>query len=156
MLTREARVLILDEPTATLSDFEIDRIFAALLALKREGRSIIYITHRLAEVFRICDSVSVMRNGEHVATRRVGEIDRKALIEMMLGRSFTEMYPEPPPADGHRRPDGRRTSSVPGSVERFSMSVPRGKIVCIAGQVGSGAVEVISALAGLEHEATGR
>jgi ABC-type sugar transport system ATPase subunit len=154
MLTREARVLILDEPTATLSDFEIDRIFAALLALKREGRSIIYITHRLAEVFRICDSVSVMRNGEHVATRRVSEIDRKALIEMMLGRSFTEMYPDPPPADGTAALTVHDLS-VPGSVERFSMSVPRGKIVCIAGQVGSGAVEVVSALAGLEHEATG-
>ena len=64
MLTRNARVLILDEPTATLSDYEIDRIFAALVALKREGRTILYITHRLAEVFRICDAVTVLRNGE--------------------------------------------------------------------------------------------
>jgi ABC-type sugar transport system ATPase subunit len=155
MLTRDARVLILDEPTATLSDSEIERIFAALLALKREGRSIIYITHRLAEVFRICDSVSVMRNGEHVATRPVGEIDRQGLIEMMLGRSFTEMYPEPAAADGSAALTVSDLS-VPGSVVRFSMSVPRGRIACIAGQVGSGAVEVVSALAGLEHEATGR
>jgi ABC-type sugar transport system ATPase subunit len=154
MLTRDARVLILDEPTATLSDFEIERIFAALLALKREGRSIIYITHRLAEVFRICDTVSVMRNGEHVATRRVTEIDRQTLIEMMLGRSFTEMYPEPTAAEGAHALTVNDLS-VPGSVARFSMSVPRGKIVCIAGQVGSGAVEVVSALAGLAHEATG-
>ena len=69
MLTRDARVLILDEPTATLSDIEIERIFAALMALKREGKSVIYITHRLGEVFRICDSVTVLRNGEHVETR---------------------------------------------------------------------------------------
>ena len=71
MLTREARVLILDEPTATLSDIEIQRIFAALSALRREGKSVIYITHRLAEVFRICDRVSVLRNGELVDTRDV-------------------------------------------------------------------------------------
>ena len=69
MLTRDARVLILDEPTATLSDVEIERIFSALRALKAEGKSIIYITHRLGEVFEICDTVSVLRNGELVGTR---------------------------------------------------------------------------------------
>ena len=100
MLTRDARVLILDEPTATLSDVEIDRIFAALLALKREGKSVIYITHRLGEVFRICDTVTVLRNGELVGTRPVTGLDRNTLIEMMLGRSFIEMYPEPPQASG--------------------------------------------------------
>ena len=68
LLTRDARVLILDEPTATLTDVEIERIFAALVALKREGRSVLYITHRLAEVYAICDRVSVLRNGELVAT----------------------------------------------------------------------------------------
>ena len=69
MLTRDARVFILDEPTATLSDVEIERIFNALRALKAEGKSIIYITHRLGEVFEICDTVSVLRNGELVGTR---------------------------------------------------------------------------------------
>src|SRR6202012_5247270 len=68
LLTRDARVLILDEPTATLTDVEIERIFAALIAVKREGRSILYITHRLAEVYAICDRVTVLRNGELVTT----------------------------------------------------------------------------------------
>src|SRR5262245_3805154 len=155
MLTRDARVLLLDEPTATLTDLEIDRIFAALLALRREGRAIVYITHRLAEVFRICDSVSVLRNGKLVATRRVADIDRKGLIEMMLGRSFVDMYPEPPRAVSAAALTVENLS-VPGCVDDFSMSVARGKILCIAGQVGSGAVEVISALAGLVHEASGK
>ena len=93
MLTRDARVLILDEPTATLSDVEIERIFSALRALKAEGKSIIYITHRLGEVFEICDTVSVLRNGELVGTRATAEIDREHLMEMMLGRSMGEMYP---------------------------------------------------------------
>jgi ABC-type sugar transport system ATPase subunit len=154
MLTRDARVLILDEPTATLSDIEIERIFAALLALKREGKSVIYITHRLAEVFRICDSVTVLRNGEHVDTRPVAGLDRKSLIEMMLGRSFVEMYPEAQRTGG----DAALTVenlTVPGRVTTFAMSVPKVKIVCIAGQVGSGAAEVVNALAGLAHDATG-
>lgn len=155
MLTRDARVLILDEPTATLSDIEIERIFAALLALKRDGKSVIYITHRLAEVFRICDSVSVLRNGELAATRPVAGLDRKTLIEMMLGRSFVEMYPEPPRAEGAAALVVE-SLRVPGGVEGLSLSVPKGKIVCIAGQVGSGAAEVVNALAGLVHDATGR
>jgi len=154
MLTRDAKVLLLDEPTATLSDIEIERIFAALLAIKREGRSIVYITHRLSEVFQICDTVTVLRNGEHVATRPVGEIDRKSLIEMMLGRSFVEMYPEAPAAGGAATMTVENLS-VPGVVDNFSMNVPKGKIVCIAGQVGSGAVEIVNALAGLVYNATG-
>src|SRR6516225_12165426 len=93
MLTRDARIFMLDEPTATLSDVEIERIFDALRALKAEGKSIIYITHRLGEVFQICDSVSVLRNGELVGTRRTAEINRAQLMEMMLGRSLREMYP---------------------------------------------------------------
>ena len=155
MLTRDARVLILDEPTATLSDVEIDRIFAALLALKREGKSVIYITHRLGEVFRICDTVTVLRNGELVGTRPVTGLDRNTLIEMMLGRSFIEMYPEPPQASGEAALVVEDLC-VPGHVERFGMSVPKGKFVCIAGQVGSGAAEVVNALAGLVHDANGR
>ena len=154
MLTRDAQVLILDEPTATLSDIEIERIFAALLMLKREGKSVIYITHRLAEIFRICDSVTVLRNGELVDTLDVPAIDRKGLIEMMLGRPFVEMYPQPRAAAGAAALVVEDLC-VPGRVERFCISVPKGKIVCIAGQVGSGAVEVVNALAGLVHEASG-
>ena len=155
MLTRDAKVLLLDEPTATLSDIEIEHIFAALMAIKREGRSIVYITHRLSEVFQICDSVTVLRNGEHVGTHTVADLDRQALIELMLGRSFVEMYPEPP----HSADVAMMTVdnlNVPGIVHDFSMSVPKGKIVCIAGQVGSGALEVIDALAGLVYDASGR
>ena len=154
MLTRDARVLILDEPTATLSDVEIERIFAALLALKREGKSVIYITHRLAEVFRICDSVTVLRNGEHISTRPVEGLDRKALIEMMLGRSFVDMYPQPAALESDPALVVEDLH-VPGAVKGFSLRAPRSKIVCIAGQVGSGAAEVVNALAGLAYDARG-
>jgi ribose transport system ATP-binding protein/rhamnose transport system ATP-binding protein len=150
LLVRDARLLILDEPTATLSDAEIANIFAAIRALRAEGRSIIYITHRLGEVFNLCDAVSVMRNGRHIATKPVGEFDRNSLIEVMLGRSFEEMYLTP-------RVGSTESPTVldvkgltaPGFVEDFSMAVPRGRLVCIAGQVGSGAHHVLRALAGL-------
>src|SRR5262249_51119798 len=124
-------------------------------ALGGEGSAIVYITHRLGEGFSICDSVSVLRNGALVATRRVGDIDRRRLIETMLGRSFVEMYPEPPRAAA-RAAMVVEDLCVPGCVKNFSMTASRGQIVCIAGQVGSGAGEVFAALAGLEPEATGR
>jgi ribose transport system ATP-binding protein/rhamnose transport system ATP-binding protein len=154
LLTRDARVLILDEPTATLTDVEIERIFAALLALKREGRSVLYITHRLAEVYAICDRVSVLRNGELITTTSLKGLDRAALIELMLGRPSGEMYPEEARARGAPALVVQRLA-LPGIVDGFAMTVPRGEILCIAGQVGSGAAEIIAALAGLVHNASG-
>jgi ABC-type sugar transport system ATPase subunit len=154
MLTRDARVFILDEPTATLSDIEIERIFDALRVLKAEGKAIIYITHRLGEVFQLCDTVSVLRNGELVGTRRTDEIDRGELMRMMLGRSMAEMYP-----GGNRKAGGPmllvESLCVPPLVQNFSLIAPRGAVICLAGQVGSGAIEVVRALAGLAFNATG-
>ncbi len=155
LLTRDARVLILDEPTATLTDVEIERIFAALVAVKREGRSVLYITHRLAEVYAICDQVSVLRNGELVATTSPKGLDRAALIELMLGRPSGDMYPEEGAARGAPALVVEELS-LPGIVHDFAMTVRRGEILCIAGQVGSGAAEIIAALAGLVHDASGR
>jgi ribose transport system ATP-binding protein/rhamnose transport system ATP-binding protein len=154
LLARDARVLILDEPTATLSDNEIERIFAALRALKAEGHSVLYITHRLGEVFEICDTVTVLRNGSHVDTRPVAGIDRATLIEMMLGHRVSDMYPERSRGDDQALATIDRLD-VPGAVRDFSFVAPRGKIVCIAGQIGSGAANVVRALAGLVEDATG-
>jgi len=154
MLTRDARVFILDEPTATLSDVEIERIFAALRTLKAEGKSIIYITHRLGEVFQVCDSVTVLRNGELVGTRRTDEIDRAKLMEMMLGRALGEMYPRWDSNPGAPMLEVSNLG-VPPLVQGFHLTAPRGAVVCLAGQVGSGAIEVLRALAGLAHNASG-
>ena len=156
LLARQARVLILDEPTATLSDAEIRRILGVLKLVTARGHSIIYISHRLGEVFELCDSVTVLRNGEHVATRPVREITRDGLIELMLGRPFGEMYPSALPQRQTTDAvivDGLR---IPNTVYDFSFVAPSGKILCIAGQIGSGANTVTRALAGLVHGATGR
>jgi ribose transport system ATP-binding protein/rhamnose transport system ATP-binding protein len=154
MLTRDARVFILDEPTATLSDVEIERIFSALKALKSEVKSVIYITHRLGEVFQVCDTVTVLRNGELVGTRRTADIDRRHLMEMMLGRSLGEMYP-----DWESRPGQDmltvKNLAVPPIVQNFNLTAQRGMVICLAGQVGSGAIEVLRALAGLTYNASG-
>jgi ABC-type sugar transport system ATPase subunit len=156
LIARDARLLILDEPTASLSDVEIERIFHALRQVKASGRTALYVTHRLGEIFEICDSVTVLRNGEHIATRPAGGLSRSSLIELMLGRPIEDMYP---PADDHPAYDAAlavQDMTVPGITERISFTAPRGKILCLAGQVGSGAQAVPRALAGLVPDATGR
>ncbi len=155
LIARDARLLILDEPTATLTDAEIARILAVLKSLKAQGHAILYVSHRLGEVFDLCDTVTVLRNGEHVATREVGAITREQLIELMLGRPFGAMYPA---VSG--TPDGLAALVVeklvvPGALRDVSFIAPRGKILCLAGQVGSGASLVTRALAGLVPGASG-
>ena len=154
MLTREARVLILDEPTATLSDVEIEHIFKALRLLKEDGKSIIYITHRLGEVFEVCDVVSVLRNGELVGSRRTADIDREQLMAMMLGRTMGELYPPWQPSRGEISLETHHLH-VPRAVIDLDLVAEKGTITCLAGQLGSGAIETLRALAGLVPEATG-
>jgi ribose transport system ATP-binding protein/rhamnose transport system ATP-binding protein len=154
MLARDARVLLLDEPTATLSDSEIERVFAALRRLRESGRSVIFITHRLAEVFEICDTVTVLRNGAEVATLAVDGVDRDSLVEMMLGRPLGQMYPSPGQAWSETGLDVTGLN-VPGAVHGLSFNAKRGQIVCLSGQIGSGAAEAVRALAGLTYDASG-
>jgi ABC-type sugar transport system ATPase subunit len=155
LLVRDASILILDEPTAMLSDVEIECMMSALRGLKSEGKSILYVTHRIGELFGICDSVTVLRNGKDVATRLISETDRRNLIELMLGRPFEEMYPAPPPRQTASQSLMISGLRVPGVVDAFSLAAPRGQITCIAGQVGAGAAAVIRALAGLVPGASG-
>lgn len=154
MLTRDARILFLDEPTATLSDVEIGRIFSALRALKAAGKTVVYITHRLGEVFDVCDTVSVLRNGELVGTKRTAEIDRKQLMGLMLGRSVGEMYPSWQSKSGDAALIVKNLQ-VPPVVRDFSLVADRGTVTCIAGQIGSGAITVLRSLAGLSAVASG-
>lgn len=156
LLTRDARILILDEPTATLSDVEIARMFEVLRRLRAEGRSVLYITHRLGEVFEICDSVTVLRNGEHVATNPVAAITRADLIGQMLGRSFSEMYPAKETGLEHEGALSVEGLSIAGVIAPLSFVAPRGKITVLAGQIGSGAAEIARAVVGLVPNATGR
>jgi ABC-type sugar transport system ATPase subunit len=156
LLARNARVLILDEPTATLTDADIERILGILKRLSQEGRSIIYITHRLGEVFRLCDTVTVLRNGRHIATEPVSAVNRDQLVELMLGRSFEDMYPPSLHRPGEVGGLTVEELRIPDVLQGFAMSAPRGRITCIAGQIGSGASLVTRALAGLVPGATGR
>ena len=154
MLVRNARVLILDEPTATLSDREIAQVFATLRRLKEQGRTVIFITHRLNEIFEICDSVTVLRNGCEVGSFATTEVDRAGLIEAMLGRPLEQMYPQ---ASLTEAGPALMVSDlhIPGTVHGLSLAVPKGRIASLVGQIGSGASDAVRALAGLVYTARG-
>ena len=154
MLTRDARLLILDEPTATLSDVEIEHVFRAVRLLRDQGRSVLYITHRLGEVFALCDSVTILRNGEVVGTERTGEIDRQTLMSMMLGREMGHLYPVSR-ASGSAASFVVRRLTVPHALREFDLVAEGGTVTCLAGQIGSGTTEALRALAGLDADATG-
>jgi ABC-type sugar transport system ATPase subunit len=156
LVGRDARVLILDEPTATLSEAEIERVFAVVRELVREGRSTIFVSHRLDEVLDLCDRVTVLRDGKIVSTRSAADIGhRQELIKMMIGKELPA--PERSAAAAVKVGSGAAIDDlrIPGAVTTFSQDVGGGEIVGITGQVGSGTSQVLRALAGLEPEARG-
>jgi ABC-type sugar transport system ATPase subunit len=156
LVGRDARVLILDEPTATLSENEIERVFAVVRELVREGRSTIFVSHRLDEVLDLCDRVTVLRDGRVVSSRSTADIGhRQELIKMMIGKEL----PPPERSDAARVTAGAGAGisglRVPPAVLDFSQDIKGGQIVGLTGQIGSGTSEVLRALAGLEPDARG-
>lgn len=154
-LGRDAGLVILDEPTATLSDAEIDYVFAAVRDLAAQGSSIAFVSHRLGEVLSLCNTATVLRDGKLVATRPISELDRDSLIDMMIGKVVEEAVV--------RETDFRKESTsvrierlaVRPRIDEFSLEIAPGEIVGIAGQVGCGASSVLRAIAGLEPRAEG-
>ncbi len=150
VLAIDARIVIFDEPTAALADDDIERVLTAILGLAEEGRSIIYVTHRLPEVFRIGNRATIMRNGKSLPTEDMDDLTPDRVIAMMLGRELGEMFPPRRPGasiDGESRLEGVELTS-PLLREPLSLRVREGEILGIAGQLGSGASEVIQLLAG--------
>ena len=150
-LSDEARLLILDEPTAALSQQEVDRLFAFLRRLRAQGVAIIYITHRLDEVHAISDRVQVLRDGSVATLGETKDFDRRTLVEAMIGRSAGEV--SRPPARtwelGEKPALELREASVERAFAGVSLSVYPGEIVALYGQLGSGSADVAEAVFGL-------
>src|SRR6187401_734362 len=152
LLVRDARLLLLDEATATLSKPEIERVFRAMRDLVAQGRSVIFVSHRLDEVFELCDRVTVLRDGQRVATHEIHAIDRRTLIENMLGEmeGARAMVQHEHTLPGSGEPLVKIEGlTVPGSIEDVSLVLESGLITGLAGQVGSGTSTILRALGGL-------
>ncbi|HLW58714.1 MAG TPA: sugar ABC transporter ATP-binding protein [bacterium] len=147
-LSLRADILVMDEPTAALTLEEVERLFAIIDDLRKRGVSIIYISHRLEEIFRIADRVTVMRDGHYVGTYPIATIDMDGLIQLMVGRKLTEKFPKEAVAPGPPRLEVRGLS-VGGFFRDVSFAVRAGEILGIAGLVGSGKIEVAHAIFGM-------
>ncbi len=144
-LVQDVKILILDEPSAVLAPNEINTLFEILYRLKEEGTAIIYITHRLDEVFKLADCVTVLRGGISSSTYKIEEIDQDKIIQLMLGRRLDTLFPPHKSKIGEKLLEAKNIS-VPGKVRNISLSVSSGEILGIAGLVGSGRTETLQAL----------
>jgi ABC-type sugar transport system ATPase subunit len=153
-LLQRARLVVMDEPTAALSPREVQRLFSIVRELKSQGIAIIYVSHRLDEIFEIADRATILRDGEHVATHPVAELSRSRMIEFMVGRRLDQEFPK------QRVPLGEERLVVQGlhrgsSVRNVSLSVRRGEVLGLTGLVGSGRTETARLLFGADRADSG-
>ena len=144
-----ARVLIMDEPTASLSDPEVDRLFEVVARLRSQNVSVIYISHRLEEIFAIADRVTVLRDGSTVGTRTRDGLQRSTLIQLMIGRELSAIFPKRAVAHGPVALELRGVTSASAGVRDVSLTVRSGEIVGLAGLIGSGRTELAQTVFGL-------
>jgi rhamnose transport system ATP-binding protein len=151
----DARVVIMDEPTASLDEREVAHLFAVIARLREHGAGIIYISHRLDEVFAIADRITVLRDGESAGTWPTRTIDRAQLIRVMVGRELSAVFPKREVAIGEHALAVRALRHRASGVFDVSLSVRRGEILGLAGLVGSGRTEVAEILFGLRPAEAG-
>ncbi|MBS1678838.1 MAG: sugar ABC transporter ATP-binding protein [Actinobacteria bacterium] len=135
------KLLVLDEPTASLAQSEVERLFEAVRRITEEGHGVIYISHKLDEVRALARTVTVLRNGEKVGTRTVAELSRAGLIEMIVGRPLEALYPSGSPAP-HTEPVLTARGISGRRVKNLSMTLHKGEIVGVAGLLGCGKSEL--------------
>jgi rhamnose transport system ATP-binding protein len=145
----DAKVVIMDEPTAALTDREVESLFRVIDVLRQAGSGVIYISHRLEEVFTVADRITVLRDGETIATCARRDVTRPDLIRMMVGRELTAVFPKRPVEIGAVALDVRGLSNRAAGVRDVSFTVKRGEIFGLAGLVGSGRTQLAETLFGL-------
>jgi len=149
------QILVFDEPTSSLSATDADALFLLIEDLKKRGLTLIYVSHRMPELFRLCDRMSVLRDGRYVGTLTKTEMTHDAVVQMMIGRSVTEYFSQHLAASSGNIVLSVNNLASPGKFSDVSFSVCAGEIVGFAGLVGSGRSEIAQAIFGLDARATG-
>ncbi|HEY0947034.1 MAG TPA: sugar ABC transporter ATP-binding protein, partial [Opitutaceae bacterium] len=154
-LGRSARVLILDEPTASLAQHDAERLLEIVEKLRADGVGVLYISHRLDEVLRIADRFTVLRDGTYIGTYERQDVDRARLIQLMAGRDLAEMFPKVTVPLGEIVLATRDLSFAPAGVQGITLEVRHGEILGLAGLVGAGRTELARVLFGLTPATSG-
>lgn len=154
-ISKDAKVIVMDEPTSAITEREVGILFGVIQRLTQENRSIIYITHKMDEVFKISDEITVLRDGHYIGTRKSGETDINELVRMMIDRELTEVFPE------KKNPIGEERLCVEdltleGVFENISFRAHRGEILGLAGLMGAGRTEVAETVFGIRRKSSGK
>ncbi len=153
-ISYDAKLIIMDEPSSALTEHEEQQLFRIIRKLKEKGTSVVYISHRLSEIFEIADIVTVFRDGKNVGTERIDQLTMEQIIEMMIGRTMDEMYPKVPAEIGETILQVKNLSHRK-FFRNISFEVRKGEILGIAGLVGAGRTEVIETIFGVRPKLSG-
>lgn len=153
-VSKQCRILVLDEPTAPLSHSETEQLFKLVRKLKEDGVAIIFISHRLPELYEICDDITIMRDGRHVASQRIADIAQPKVVEHMLGAKMEQQFPHIEREIGQVAFEARSLHD-PGKVQHVDFHIRKGEIVGLAGLVGAGKTELCRAVFGASSTSTG-
>ena len=151
----DGRIIVMDEPTAAITDREVELLFEHIRSLTAKGVAIIYISHRMDEIFSICDRVSVYRDGQYIGSGDTKDLDEAQLIKMMVGREITDVFPKLEAKIGDVIFEAKNIVRADNKVKGVSLSVRRGEILGIGGLVGAGRSELVEGIFGMHELASG-
>ena len=152
----DSKIIVLDEPTSSLTEREVGHLFKIIDTLKKRGCGIIYISHKMDEILKISDEITVMRDGKHVATEDAQNMTIEKIIKLMVGRELTQMFPQKTNKPGDVIFKAQELSSKHNHVENVSFELRRGEIIGFAGLAGAGRTEVIENIFGLSERDGGK
>lgn len=152
----DAKVIVMDEPTSSLTENEVEHLFSIIDKLKKNDVSVIYISHKMEEILRISDEVTIMRDGKWVATRPRDELDTDSIIQMMVGRELKERYPKREVQLGEVVLKVENLATLSPAFKDVSFELRKGEILGIAGLVGAGRTQVLETLFGIRRRGAGK
>lgn len=156
-ISLNSKIIVMDEPTSAISEKEAEKLFTIIRRLRGEGKGIIYITHRMEEIFKIADRLTVMRDGQYIGTVKAAETSKDEIIRMMVGRDMSEQYPKDPTEKGEVALEVKNLTYTPPmgsfrrSLKNISLKVRHGEVLGIAGLAGAGRSEFFECLSGVHH-----
>ena len=151
----DAKVLIMDEPTAALTQSETEVLFKVVNSLRQKGVTIVYISHRMEEIFELCDRITILRDGTYIDTKRIADIDMNDIVKMMIGREIGERYPVRNSKIGDVAFEVKNLN-CPGAFENVSFEVRAGEVLGVSGLMGAGRTEIMQAIFGNMPNVTGQ
>ena len=154
-LSLNAKVIIFDEPTTSLSNADVEVLFIVIRALRDKGISSVYISHRMAEIFELCEQITIMRDGAYISTDRVQDLTNDEIIQKLVGRSLDNLYPRDPTEIGQIHFEAKQITDKKHFLKPISFVARQGEVVGFAGLVGSGRTEIMRLLFGADKLASG-